>query len=109
MSIFRKNSGKGYSVGKKFQIGPVNLMTQMTSQKKTELIDDSDLVWTIKPQLYKNFWKMEAVSPKTALKIRILETSIRHKNSKNGPTFVENSRKGQCIDHKVAYPHAKIL
>ena len=69
MSIFQKNSGKGYSVWKKFQIGSVILMTQMASQKKTELIDDFDLVWIIKPQFYEKFWKMEALSPKTALKI----------------------------------------
>ena len=38
MSIFHKNSGKGYNICKKFQIGSVILMTQMTNQKKTELI-----------------------------------------------------------------------
>ena len=35
MSIFHKNS----EICKKFQIGSVILMTQMTNQKKTELID----------------------------------------------------------------------
>ena len=50
MSVFHKNSGKG----KKFQIVSVILMTQMTNQKKTELIDFFDLVWT---KLH-NFWKM---------------------------------------------------
>ena len=44
MSIFQKNSAKDYSVWKKFQIGSVILMKQMTSQKKTELIDNFDLV-----------------------------------------------------------------
>ena len=44
MSIFHKNSGKGYNICKKFQIGSVILMTQMTNQKKTELIDFFDLV-----------------------------------------------------------------
>ena len=39
MSVFDKNSGKGYNSCKKFQIGSVILMTQMTNQKKTELID----------------------------------------------------------------------
>ena len=53
MSIFNKNSGKGYNICKKFQIGSVILMTQMTNQKKTELIDFFDLVWT---KIY-NFWK----------------------------------------------------
>ena len=69
MLIFQKNPRKGYRVWKKFQIGLVILMIQMASQKKTELIDDFDLVWIIKPQFYENFWKMEAISPKTALKI----------------------------------------
>ena len=44
MPIFHKNSGKGYNICNKFQIGPVTLMTQMTNQKKTELIDFFDLV-----------------------------------------------------------------
>ena len=43
MSIFHKNSGKGYNICKKFQIGSIILMTQMTNQKKTELIDFFDL------------------------------------------------------------------
>ena len=38
MSIFHKNSGKCYNICKKFQIGSVILMTQMTNHKKTELI-----------------------------------------------------------------------
>ena len=46
MSIFDKNSGKGYNICKKFQIGSVILMTQIANQKKTELIDFFDLVWT---------------------------------------------------------------
>ena len=54
MSIFHKNSGKGYNICKKFQIGSVILMTQMTNQKKTELIDFFDLVWT----KIHNFWKI---------------------------------------------------
>ena len=44
MSIFHKSSGKGYNIYKKFQIGSVILMTQMTNQKNTELIDSFDLV-----------------------------------------------------------------
>ena len=50
MSIFHKNSGKGYNICKKFQIGSVILMAQMTNPKKTELIDYFDLVWTKNPQ-----------------------------------------------------------
>ena len=61
MSIFHKNSGKGYDICKKFHIGSVILMTQMTSQNKTELIDLFDLVWTKNPQLLENFLKMEAI------------------------------------------------
>ena len=51
MSVFHKNSGKGYNIWKKFQIGPVILMAQMSNEKKTELIDYFDLVWTKNPQL----------------------------------------------------------
>ena len=39
MSIFHKNSGKGYNTCKEFRIGSVILMAQITNQKKTELID----------------------------------------------------------------------
>ena len=73
-------------------------MTQITSQKKTKLIDDFDLVWTIKSQFYKTFWKMEALSPKAALNIRILETSIRHKNSENGPIFSSKIPEGVDVE-----------
>ena len=69
MLIFQKNSGKGYNICKKFQIGSVILMTQMTNQKKTELIDFFDLAWTKNPQFLENFLKKEAILPKTALKI----------------------------------------
>ena len=54
MSIFHKNSGKGYNICKKFQIGSVILMTEMANQKKAELIDFFDLVWT----KIHNFWKI---------------------------------------------------
>ena len=77
MSIFHKNSGKGY---KKFQIGSVILMTQMTNQNKTELIDFFDLVWTKNPQFLENFLKMEAIFSQNSPQNRTLETSIRHKN-----------------------------
>ena len=55
MSIFHKNSEKGYNICKKFQIGSVILMTQMTNEKKTELIDFFDIVWTKNPQFWKIF------------------------------------------------------
>ena len=48
--FFRNIPGKGYNVWKKFQMGSVILMTQMANQKKTELIDDFNLVWTKNPQ-----------------------------------------------------------
>ena len=50
MSVFHKNSGKDYNIWKKFQIGSVILIAQMTNQKKTGLIDYFDLVWTKTPQ-----------------------------------------------------------
>ena len=56
MSIFHKNSGKGYNICKKFQIGSVILMTQMTNQTKTESIDFFELVWTKNPQFLENFF-----------------------------------------------------
>ena len=87
MSIFHKNSGKGYNICKKFQIGSVILMTQMTNQKKTELIDFFDLVWTKNPQFLENFLKMEGIFSQNNPQNRTLETSIRHKNSEKGPTF----------------------
>ena len=87
MPIFHKNSGKGYNICKKFQIGSVILMTQMTDQKKTELIDFFDLVWTKNPQFLENFLKMEAIFPQNSPQNRTLETFIRHKNSEKGPTF----------------------
>ena len=87
MPIFHKNSGKGYNICKKFQIGSVILMTQMTNQKKTELIDFFDPVWTKNPQFLENFLKMEAIFPENSHQDRTLETSIRHKNSEKGPTF----------------------
>ena len=55
MSIFHKNSGKGYNICRKFQIGSVILITQMTNQKKTELIVFFDLVLTKIHNFWKNF------------------------------------------------------
>ena len=46
---------RGYNICKKFQIGSVILKTQMTNQKKTELIDFFDLVWTKNPQFWNFF------------------------------------------------------
>ena len=57
MSFFHKNSGKGYKICKKFQIGSMILMTQMTNEKKTELIDFFDLVWTKNPQFLKKIFE----------------------------------------------------
>ena len=87
MSIFHKNSRKGYNICKKFQIGSVSLMTQMTNQKKTELIDFFDLVWTKNPQFLENFLKMEAIFPKTALKIVLWRPLIGTKIPKRVQLF----------------------
>ena len=51
MSIFHKNSGKGYNIWTKFQVESVIVMAQIKNQKTTELIDYFDLVWTKNPQL----------------------------------------------------------
>ena len=59
-------------------------MTQMTNQKKTNFFD---LVWTKNPQFLENFFQMEAIFSQNRAQNRILETSIRHKNSEKGPTF----------------------
>ena len=92
--FFTKIPGKGYNICKKFQIGSVILMTQMTNQKKTELIDFFDLVWTKNRRFLENVLKMEAIFSKNSPQNRTLETSIRHKNSEKGPTFSSKFQKG---------------
>ena len=99
MPIFHKNSGKGYNICKKFQIGLVILMTQMINQKKTESIDFFDLVWTKNPQFLENVLKMEAILSQNNPQNRTLETSIRHKNSEKGPTF--SSKIPERVDIKT--------
>ena len=106
MSIFQKNSGKGYNICKKFQIGSVILMTQMTNQKKTELIDFFDLVWTKNPQFLEKFLKMEAIFSQNSPQNRTLETSIRHKNSEKGPTF--SSKIPERVDIETLYWHTPV-
>ena len=91
MSIFHKNSGKGYNICKKFQVGSVILMTQITKQQNTELIDLFDLVWTKNPQFLENFLKIEAIFSQNSPQNRSLETTIRHKNSVKGPKFQKGS------------------
>ena len=71
MSIFHKNSGKGYNICKKFQIGSVTLMTHTTNQKKTELIDFFDLVWTKNPQFLEKFLNVEAIFLGTKIPKRV--------------------------------------
>ena len=71
-------------------------MTQIASQKKTELIDDFDLVWTIKPQFYENFLENGSHKSQNSPQNRILETSIRQKNSENGSNF--SSKIPQRVD-----------
>ena len=94
ISIFRKNSGKGYNICKKFQIGPVILMTQMTNQKKTELIDLFDLVWTKNPQFLENFLKMEVIFSKTALKIILWRPPLGTKIPKRVQLFRQKFEEG---------------
>ena len=94
MPIFHKNSGKGYNICKKFQIGSVILMTQMTNQKKTELIDFFDPVWTKNPQFFENFLKMEAIFPKTALKIVLWRPPLGTKIPKRVQLFGQKFQKG---------------
>ena len=94
MSVFHKNSGKGYNIWKKFKIGSVILMTQMTNQKETKLIDYFGLVWTKNPQFWENFWKMEAIFWQNNPQNRILDTSNRHRNSEKGPAVSSKSQKG---------------
>ena len=60
----------------------------MTNQKKTELIDFFDLVWTKIHNFWKICLKMEAIFSQNSPQNRTLETSIRQKNSEKGPTFL---------------------
>ena len=98
MSIFHKNSGRGYNICKKFQIGSVILMTQMTNQKKTELINFFDLVWTKNPLIFGKFFENGSHFPQNSPQNRTLETSIRHKNSEKGPTFSSKIPEGVDIE-----------
>ena len=83
----------------KFQIGSVILMTQMTNQKKTDLIDFFDLVWTENPLFLETFLKMEAIFSQNSPQNRILETSFRHKSSEKGPTF--SSKISERVNIKI--------
>ena len=95
-------------------------MTQMTNQKKTELIDFFDLVWTKNPQFFENFLKMEAIFSKTALKIVLwrppLGTKIPKRVQLFRQKFQEGSMSGEnkailscrCRDFIVAHPRPKI-
>ena len=85
--FFKKIQERAYNICKKFQIGSVILMKQMTNQKKTELIDFFDPVWPKNPQFLEIFLKKEANFSQNSPQNRTLETSIRHKNSEKGPTF----------------------
>ena len=52
---------------------------------------------------------MEAILSQNSPQNRILETSIRHKNSEKGPTFSSKiPERGRYRDHKVAHPRPKI-
>ena len=92
MSIFQQNSGKGYNVWKKFQIGSVTciLMTEMTNQRKTELIVDFELVWTKNPQILENGSDLSQNSPQILFWRPPLGTKI----PKSVPLFFQKFQKG---------------
>ena len=94
MSFFQKNSGKGYNICKKFQIGSVILMIQMTNQEKTEFIDFFHLVWTKNPQFLENFLTMEAIFSKTALIIVFWRPPLATKIPKRVQLFRPEFQKG---------------
>ena len=94
MSIFHKNSGKGYNICKKVQIGSVILMTQMTNQKKTELIDFFDLVLTKNPQFLENFLKMEATFSQNSPQIVLWRPPLGTKIPKRAQLFRQKFQKG---------------
>ena len=82
MSIFHKNSGKGYNICRKFQIGK-----NITNLRAVHRL----FLWPSLDKKIHNFWnivlKMEAIFSQNSPQNRTLETSIRHKNSEKGPTF----------------------
>ena len=94
MSIFHKDSRKGYNICKKFHIGSVILMTQMTNQKKTELIDFFDLVWTKIHNFWKIFWKSKPFFPKAALKMILWRPPLGTKIPKRVQLFPQKFQKG---------------
>ena len=69
-------------------------MTQMTNQKKTELIDFFDLVWIKNPQFLEYFLKMEAIFPKTSLKIVLWRPPLGTKIPKRVQLFRHKFQKG---------------
>ena len=89
MPIFNTNSRKGYNICKNFQIGSAILMAQMTNQTKTKLTDYFHLVSGLKIYNSRKFFEngirfFSQNSPQN----RILDTSIRHKNSEQGPSKI---------------------
>ena len=106
MSVLQKNSGKGYNICKKFQIGSVILMTQMTNQKKTELIHFFDLVWTKNPQCFKNFLKMKAIFPPNSPQIVFWRPPLGTKF----PKMVQLFRKKipERVDIETLYWHTPV-
>ena len=107
MSIFHKNSGKGYNICKKFQIGSIILMTQMTNQKKTELIDFFDLVGQ-KIHNFGNFLKMEAIFLKTALKVVLWRPPLDTNIPKRVQLFRQKFQKGSIWRFYSGTPCPKI-
>ena len=83
-------------------------MTQMTNQKKTELIDFFDLVWTKNPQFLEKFLKWKPFLSKQLSESHFGDLHWAQKFRKGSNCFVKNSRKGRYGDFIVAHPRPKI-
>ena len=81
-------------------------MAQMTNQMKTKLTDYFHLVWPKNLKFFENFWKMEAIFSQNSPQNRILETSIRQKNSEKGPTF--SSEIPERVNRKTIQWHTPV-
>ena len=69
-------------------------MTQITNQKKNELIDFFDLVWKKIHNFGKFFWKWKPFFPKTALKIVLWRPPLGTKIPKRVQLFRQKFQKG---------------
>ena len=83
-------------------------MTQMTNQKKTELIDFFDLVWTKNQQFLEKFLKWKPFLSKQPSESYFGDLHWAQKFRIGSNFFVKNSRKGRYGDFIVAHPRPKI-